>query len=723
MKDFYRKFFRPGDKSARGRIQRLAMYCITLGFVGFVAGAAFYGVRSLQFDLDDMNEVPQRTLVFDRKGEPLGHVSGHGENRQIVPLDQVSTLFIQAILAREDSRFYSHGGVDYIGVGRAVIKNVKDGGISEGASTITMQLARNSYGMRARSFDRKFLEVALAKRMELVLSKDQILENYVNRIYFGSGLYGIERASQGYFMKPASDLSLGEAAMMAGVIRGPSLFSPFRDLESAKEIRDEVLVRMVAEEIITPEELERAKAEPINLRPPDQRLATSSYVLQTVHESLEFQLKGNQGAIDRGGLRVFTTIDVDLQAEAERSLDDHLSKIENQSGFPHPPRPKENKGVNKAETDYLQGAVVTIDNATGGIRAWVGGRDFNMSPFNRAQYAYRPVGSTFKPFVYATAFDLAGLMPGTFVSDDPVTIEMGGGAPTWRPGNSDGQFLGKQPAAVGLIRSRNTMSVRVGQMAGLENVRSLAGALKFGETPESPVMFLGAFEASPVTLTSAYTMLPSHGMHRQPHLMTRIEGADGEILWQADTSEAPIMRESVTWLTSDILARVMDSGTGASARRLGYEAPAYGKTGTTNDYQDAWFVGFNKTLTTGVWVGMDQPKTIMNKGYGSTLALPVWVEVMKKAEEEPDLAAAEIDLPQSMARISLCRDCGLLASNQSTNTYEMNFPTDLAPKSPCVGHRGGLFTGRNDNANKPIEEVGKKVGGFFKGLGRKLFGN
>lgn len=592
-----------------------------LGALVVACGIGYYGWRASRFDLALVKEIPERTLVYDRNGLLMGHVAGHGENRVSVPASQVSEHFIKALLAREDNRFHDHHGVDPVGVLRALVTNLKSGGRAQGASTITMQLARNTYGMREMSLQRKIMEAALAIRLEREYSKEEILTCYMNRVYFGSGLYGIERAAQGYFMKPASQLTLAEGAMLAGVIRGPSLLNPFRSMENAKDIQGEVLDRLVASELVTAEEAATAKSQAIALRPPNQRLATGSYPLQAVFDLLEDYLARH--LIENGGLRIHTTIDSGLQLTAQSALDAHLASVERAPGYAHAPRSSHRAGT---DPKYLQGSVVTLDNRDGGIVALVGGRDFGESSFNRAFSARRQAGSTFKPFVYAVAFHRGGLRPDTRVSDDPVTV---GG---WSPRNSDGTYRGKLPAATGLILSRNTMAVRVGQIAGLGNVRDLAKALKFGEIPNSPAVSLGAFETTPVTLTTAFATFPAGGVNPSPFLISRIERADGAVLYEHESGGRRVFPEAVAATVSNILGKVLDEGTASGAREEGYRAPAYGKTGTTNDYHDAWFVGYTDKLTTGVWVGFDQPKTIMERGYGSALALPVWTEVMKKAE-------------------------------------------------------------------------------------------
>ncbi len=687
---------RSGKKPSRLRpwIKRIFVFCLIIAGIGLACLAAiffYYQAKARSYDLAELKKVPERTLVYDHKKELVGHVSGHGENRLVVSIDQVSPFYIQALLAREDARFYEHGGIDYLGILRAALRNIRVGEMDQGASTITMQLARNSFGLREKSIARKLLETAIARRIEKEYSKDEILAFYVNRVYFGSGLYGIERASQGYFMKPAKDLTLSESAILAGVIRGPSLLNPFRSEESAKDIREEVVDRLVAEQLVTADQATAAKAEPLTLRPPSQRLATGSYVLEAVDELLNAFLIEED--IKRGGLRIFTTIDNQLQKKAISALDSHLTGIESRSGFAHPRKANHQKGQN---TRYLQGAVVTLDNKNGAIRALVGGRDFNDSTYNRAYRAERQIGSSFKPFVYSVATHRRGILPGVFISDDPLALRVDGG-PVWRPKNSDGKFTGLQAAAIGLIRSRNTMSIRMGAFAGLDQVRDLAKALKFGDIPESPVVNLGGFDSSPMTVTSAYSTLAAKGTNHMPYLIEKIVNSEGVLLYENQQRSRNLFPESVAWVTSDVLGKVMDEGTGKRARSLGYTAPAYGKTGTTNDYRDAWFLGYTDKLTTGVWVGLDTPKKIMDRGYGSTLALPVWTEVMKEAETL-GWKAQKIAPPAGTEMTAMCRECGNLASNKTLYGYQMPVPPDLRPTATCRGINNGLF---GLNRNRP----------------------
>ncbi|MEM0969985.1 MAG: transglycosylase domain-containing protein, partial [Verrucomicrobiota bacterium] len=527
----------------------------------FLAVTLYYQLLAFGYPLEAVENLRERTLVLDRHGESIGHVYGHGENRLVVNVDEVSPAFIDALLAREDSRFYRHSGVDYRGVIRAARRNYQEGRAVQGASTLTMQLARNSFDRTEKTLHRKMLEIAIARRIERRFSKDEILGHYMNRIYFGSGLYGIERAAQGYFMKPAAELTIAESALLAGIIRGPSRFSPFRNEEAALGQQRDTLARMVKTRSITAEQAEAAKSEPLQLRPPHLRRASPGYVIQEVYAQLGERLQEDQ--VFQGGLRIFTTIDADLQQVAQGALEEHLQTVEKKEGFRHAPM-RIGDGDQQRETDYLQGALIALDNQTGGILAMVGGRDFDDSPFNRALHAERQVGSVFKTFVYAQGFS-SGLMPGTLISDGALSIPDGSGAP-WQPSNSDGSFGGPTPAADGLIRSRNTMSIRVGQEAGVDASRMLARQAGFATAlPNSPVSFLGAFESTPIAVTSAYSIFPNFGERKEPHLISRIEDAEGNLLFESPERSYSVLSPGASMLTSDVLARVMKEGTGRSA--------------------------------------------------------------------------------------------------------------------------------------------------------------
>lgn len=604
--------------------------------IGCVVGGV-YSLWASQYDMADVQQIRERSTVLDRDGKPYGRLQG--ENRLVVPRKQVSPLFVKALLAREDSRFYKHSGVDPIGILRAVARNVISRSAAQGASTLTQQLARNSFPLGGKNLHRKVLEAFVSVRIEKHYSKDEILEHYMNRIYFGVGVFGIETASQSYFNKKAANLSLGEAALLSGIIRGPTKFSPVTNFEGALRERDTVLERMVKLEYISEAEAQAAKEQPIVLNPKRRLTVQENYAMDMVIRELSHLISDDQLA--EGGLRIYTSLDPLLQQTAQDALNNHLTKIESKPGYNHPKKADFTKEARDAEVDpaYIQGSVVVLDNRTGGIRAIVGGRDYADSRYNRAYLSQRPIGSTFKSFVYLAAFG-RGLSPSTMVSDGPIQRGEVRGVPNWSPANSDGTFKGMMPAEEGLIQSRNTVTVRVGEGAGLSEVAKVASAVGLEKMPMRPASYLGAFEASLLQLTTSYTVFPNSGHLRKPYLIERIDNAAGTVLYKATSKSSAVLHSGACGMVTNTLTKVLDRGTGATARASGFKKPAAGKTGTTDDYKDAYFVGFTSSLTAGVWVGFDKPQHTVSQGYGATMALPVWTEIMNVAPDQRYPASA-----------------------------------------------------------------------------------
>ncbi len=590
--------------------------------------AAFYWLQALTFDLRRIGDIPSSSVVYDWQGRPYSRLAG--ENRLTVPLQAVSPVFLQALIAREDLRFRQHPGIDPVGIVRALLRNLSAGGIRQGGSTLTQQLARNSYPLGGQTIHRKLLEAALALRMEQQLSKDEILEAYVNRIYFGAGLYGIETASRAYFDKPAADLDLPEAALLAGLIRSPNRTSPFNNPEASLRQRNLTLRQMQEAGFLDEAAAAAAIAAPLGVVGQRPSPPQENWAMEAVSRELELVL--SQDRIDGGGLRIYTSIDPALQERTSAALARQLAAIEGRPGYPHPAK-GEAVAAEASGSPYLQGAALVVDNRDGGIRAIAGGRDFAESKFNRALFSRRQVGSAAKPFVYATAF-ASGLRPGVLIDDarlrpGEIPRELG----AYDPANSDDEYRGPLPAGTGLIESRNTMTVRVGLMAGLDPVReTLQRAGLAGDAPRFPSMFLGSFTATLKDLVAAYTVFPNHGLRRQPFLIDRVEAADGSVLYRSTRGEWPVLPPEAAATTTRLLREVMTRGTAASARALGFRGNAAGKTGTTNDYLDAWFLGFTSSLTCGVWIGFDQPRSIIDRGYGAALALPVWTDIMSGAD-------------------------------------------------------------------------------------------
>jgi penicillin-binding protein 1A len=687
---YFARLRRP--KSSWGGVVFRYGWKITLLFLLFGALFAvflFYGTWAQTFDMKNVGEMPERSTVYDVDGKIYSRLAG--ANRLKVSLSEVSPQFIAALLAREDTRFYSHKGIDWRGVLRALVRDVFSMSAKEGASSLTQQLARNSLPLGGRTFSRKVLEAMVALRIERQFTKQQILELYVNRIYFGSGCYGVETASQAYFGKDASKLNLSEAALLAGLIRSPNRFSPLKNPEGAAIQRDAVLDRMVELKKITRAQADQAKKAKIVTHPKRMPQVQENYAMDAVQRALSLILTQDQ--MDDGGLSIYTTLDPAVQNAAHEALDTQLSKIERQSNFRHPTKaeykPPEN-GEGDAAMPYLEGAVVVIDNASGGIRALVGGRDYSQSKFNRALApANRQVGSAFKPFVYAVAFS-HGLLPGAAISDGPIQPGEIDGAGNWSPANSDGTYGGIMPCSYGLVHSRNTMSVRVGQFAGLDAVQRVGKDLGIAQNiPHGPASYIGSFESDLKDLTSAYTVFPNEGVRRQAYIIERIDDQQHKPIYLAAHITSQAIDPSAAWMTSEVMEDVLTKGTAASARSLGFKLPAAGKTGTTNDYKDAWFVGYTSTLTCGVWVGFDQPTTIVSHGYGAALALPVWTQVMSKASRHYPAEPLQPKMPIQRARVcSISNQLATTGCSAAGSAYDIDLPIDKIPTVACQVHEG-----------------------------------
>ena len=708
---------KPGARRVRTR--RRWLWTGVLAVLTIVLAVCLvYGFWASSFDLHQVREMSERSTVLDMDGKVYSRLQG--ENRVTVKLDEVSPDFVKALLAREDARFYKHRGVDPIGIVRALVRNIGRGSAREGASTLTQQLARNSFPLGGKNIHRKILEAFLSLRMEQHFSKDEILEAYVNRIYFGSGVYGIETASLTYFGKHAKDLKLGEAAMIAGIIRAPTYFSPHRHPKGAANQRNQVLDRLAKLGSITEAQAEAAQAAPLVVAKKKTVSTQENYAMDAVRRELDLLLTDEQRG--DGGLKIYTTIDPALQRAAQTALDSELTKVEQRPGYKHPKRADFSAEAKAQElsTPYLQGALVVIDNRSGALRALVGGRDFQESKYNRAiqPEAARQVGSTFKPFVYAAAFQ-RGMLPGAMIDDGPIAHGEIRAASNWTPDNSDGTYKGPMRAEEGLILSRNTMSVRVGERAGLPAIGKLAAACGIDGMPQQPSVYLGAFEQTVADLTSAYAVFPNDGLRRQNYIIERIDDGNGETLYRSAHIQTRAIDPGTAWLTTQAMQKVMERGTGSTAKGMGLTKPAAGKTGTTNDFRDAWFVGYTSSLTCGVWVGLDRPETIVSKGYGAALALPVWVDVMNAASAQR-YPAQPLRSPEATRRVSVCSVTNELATNaceRAGAAYGIELPESHVPRDLCRTHRGSALAGP-ERDGQPRRSVPQSIFRSFK----KFFG-
>ncbi len=693
---------------------QLAVGATGLGLAAILIGDLAYRSLARRYDLDSLGRMPARSEVYDARGGLLGKL--HGEDRRVVPLSQVAPDFIKALLAREDSRFYEHGGVDLVGVVRAVVRTLQDPKVRQGASTITMQLARNSFDLtREKSLHRKLLEMAITRRIEDQRSKAQILELYVNRIFFGTGLFGVERAAESYFGKSALGLTLDESAMLAAIIRGPNAFSPFRHYEVARSGRDMVLDRMVATGVLSAAAAAAAKRVKTKVLAPPQA-PPDSWALDAVRRDLEKVL--DQGEVGEGGLKIYTTLEPELQRAAEESLNRQLAAVEKGPGYPHQTWALYERLVQRGlavEPEYLQGAVILLENHTGAIRAAVGGRDIRHSGTNRALQSRRQVGSAFQPLVYAAAVERAGLWPGQLIFDGPLLPgEVRGEEGLVSPANADGRFGGWQSAWWGLAKSRHTMAVRVGELAGVDQVKQLAAAAGLsGIAGRSPQLYLGNLGATLESLSSAFSLFGNGGQRCRPFLIDRIETGEGELVYRSGVIAYPVLSPGSAWLTTRMMEQVLGpEGTAAGVQGLGFRGLAAGQTGSADDFRDAWFIGYSTALTCGVWVGLDDTSRRAPQGYGSRLALPIWAEVMARGPALGYAAGASWPSPGPVEKVAICAVSGLLGSPGCGGAAaEVELPSSHVPREVCRHQEGrGAAAGGAEELRQP---------GFWQRLGQR----
>jgi 1A family penicillin-binding protein len=623
------------------------------------------------------------------------------EQRIEVRLADVSPLFIRALLATEDRRFYDHRGIDVFRLASAAMANIRQGRAAEGASTITQQLARLTFLKPDKTIHRKLQEIVLASRIERLYTKEQILELYLNKVYFGSGLYGIEAAARGYFAKHASQLTVAESALLAGLVKSPSSYAPTVSMNRALARQHVVLQSMADAGVIDRRTLDSARAEKITLRDGLRNDDPhGQYFKEEVRRELIERFGGERAY--RGGLRVFTTIDMPMQLAAESSVAASLTSIDARRKSITNRRAATSHAVAEEEdTPPMQAALIAMDPATGDVRAMVGGRDFRDSSFNRAIQAHRQPGSAFKPFVYATALE-AGYTPASLIDrlDEPVATNEG----TWTP-EDEHSTESSMTMRAALRTSSNRAAIRVLTDVGIARTVQYAKRLGIGDVPSVPSLALGSGEVTLEAMTAAYAAFANHGFVPQPRLVRRVEDRDGAILYEAPRpAPTRAIRDSTAFLMATMMADVVNEGTGARARAVGFKLPAGGKTGTTNDFRDAWFVGFTPKLATGVWVGLDRPQTILPRGFAGDIAVPLWATFMKQAtaHDQPEWLMR----PPGITTAVVCRVSGLLAGagcgdveveveendhtrKRKSMIYTEYFVSGTEPKTVCPLHPAG----------------------------------
>lgn len=636
--------------------------------------------------------------VFDQNGKQIGNLAI--VRRINVPLDRIPKHVRQAFVATEDRRFFKHGGIDWRGFARSVVRNVKAGGVREGASTITMQVARNSYLLQryhGRSLRRKLIELRLARILEGELTKEQILEHYMNVIYLGNGVYGVEAASRDLFGKSVSQVSLSEAALLAAIPKAPSYYSP-RDNNPrrALERRNLVLKLMNEQGWIDEANYKRSSATPLRVAQNEWRPSQYDQYgsIDAIRAFVDSVLPD---ALKEGDVVVHTTIDSRAQAAADKAIARHAVAIQNQ-------------GWGRGQ--QLQGALVAIDPQSGDIRALVGGRRARRGGFIRATDAKRQPGSAFKPFVYAAAF-AAGLSPASIVDDEPVEVMIGN--TPWIPANYDDNYQGRTTLRRALMVSANAATVRVSRVVGEQNV--IAAARRNGITSEMqphPSLALGALEVTPIELVTAYAPFANGGFRVMPRLVTRIEAPDGKVLWSTETQRAQVMDPRDAYQVTSMLRGAVDYGTGKVIRDYGVKGPVAGKTGTTNSGNDVWFVGYTPSLVAGVWFGYDTPQPIADRAAGGRFAAPAWADFYKAGWRE---RATDWQPPDGMVSAIIDPESGELATEYCPRRVREWFKPGSQPQTHCEMH---LYPEPAVVADDGTVMPNAQNGDWLNDLGKKL---
>ncbi|PYQ45570.1 MAG: penicillin-binding protein [Acidobacteria bacterium] len=652
-------------------------------FVVLVGGAIALGwTAKASWSVHRLTRGVGNTVFYGADGKPWFSLDEH---RRDVPLSEVAPALREAVIAVEDHRFYRHGGIDPIGFGRAVWRNLRRGAITEGGSTITQQLARTVFLSNRRTLGRKVKEAVLAGLIEQQLTKDQILELYLNRVALSAGTFGVEAMSRQLFAKRAKDLSLIESALVAGLIRAPSALSPWSNEEGALARSKVVLARMRQEGFISPAAEQGANAARVRMTSaPHLADAHSGYA----KEYLRQLFREDVGDDDPPDWDVQTTFLPAVQLAAERAVEEGLARLGKRG---------------------LQAALVALDPETGDILAMVGGRNFNASPFNRAVRSRRQPGSAFKPFVYAAALD-HGLSPVT-VLDDLHSVSAPG-QQEWSPRNAEEGAPDAVALRQALLESNNQAAVALQLRIGSGAVLSLASDLGLGDQPNVPSLALGSGLVTPMELTAAYAAFPNGGFAVTPRAIVRVLDASEGVVVENAVRRKRALPEAVAFQTTSMLRDVIDLGTASSARSLGVRGPAAGKTGTTSEFKDAWFVGFNTSVVAAVWVGLDQPEPIGSEAFGARIALPIWADFMRRVSRT--LPGDEFPVPSGLRQVELCR-VSYLRPVESCPTYVEFFKEgDDIPRRLCPIHQGNFKQEARRALDGILSRVGRKILDIFK---------
>ncbi len=668
---------------------------ITIGIIGF-----YYILDVYRNGLPTTEQVTgykpvQTSIIYSTDDIPIAEF--FQEDRTLITIGEAPRLLKSAFLVVEDKDFYSHSGIDLTGITRAVLRNIRSSGSLQGGSTITQQLARNSFLTIEQTFSRKFKEILLSFKLERLYSKDEILEMYINQIYFAHGSYGVGSASRRYFNKPVSQLTLPECALLAALPKAPNYYSPIKHPERALQRRNLVLRLMLDAEEISGEEYREALDMPlISGEGEGNAPPAGAYFIEMVRREIA-ERYGND-TLYKEGLRIFTTLNLDYQKKAEAATRQFMQWFEEEQKYPvrrtedgirkfpveEPVTDDPDEPPKGSMEQYVQCALVSIDPRNGHILTMVGGRDFETSEFNRATQAKRQPGSAFKPVLYTSAIR-KGYTPASLINDEPLNLE-GKEGETWSPENYTERFYGPVRLREALRWSRNLAAINLGIKIGLHRVVDEARTLGYkGNLPRVPSLSIGSGETTLTDLTTLYCVFPNMGLKTNRVAIRRIEDGRGRIIEQNMASREQVLTEQEAYIMHSMLKTVVDSGTAQRMRWTpGMGRPVAGKTGTTNDFRDAWFIGYTPDIVTGVWVGFDDNGSLGRKNSGTTVAVPYWTEYMKRLFEQ--MPVTEFKHPKGILTRKICEITGLLACPTCPADLDEEFIQNTRPRKICTLH-------------------------------------
>lgn len=664
---------------------------LILALCAFIFGIAFSAIFRLSAGLPSPEEIknyrpPVSTKIYDCRQRLIYEF--FQQKRTPVSLHEIPQQLKDALIAVEDKRFYSHWGVDVIRVFGALFYNLKTMRKAQGASTITQQLARNMFLTQEKTLVRKLKELLLALELERNYSKDEILEMYLNQVWFGAGAYGVEAASQVYFNKSAKDLTLPECALLAALPKAPQYYSPYVNPAQALKRRNLFLKMLYKAKKISKTDLDNALASPLGVVPKKSIKNPAPYFVEEIRKYL-VEKYGEDFAY-RSGVKIYTTLDLDIQNTANQVLEQHLSQLERdyRLSFTKSKFDSIARFDSLIAPNYLQGALVAIDPKTGYIKAMVGGRDFAASQFNRATQAKRQAGSAFKPFVYAAAID-QGFTPANLEEDAEIVLNIPGVRESYRPRNFDNRFMGLMTLRRALALSRNIVAVRLISKVSPENVVRYASAMGISSKLQ-PVysLALGACEVSLLDMTKAFAVFANNGYKIKPMMILKIVDADNTVIEDNSIESEPVLDSKIAYIITNMLESVVNEGTAYVIRKLGFNYPAAGKTGTTDDYTDCWFIGYTPDLVCGIWVGYDTKKTIFHGATGGGVAAPIWADFMNGISRL--LSDSDFIMPDGVVKVQVCDLTGFLASTHCPKIRDEVFIQGTEPTEECRYHKLGI---------------------------------